>query len=704
MKEKNSIYMNNYNRELFNQYTPYLQLLKAQQKDLSDRLGKKQFSGTHVYMLPFSSCMDEVEDIFDKVREKYGINDINEVKDGIMIFYRDKGFVDEYAKYEICDCFDKNSEIGILYADEDYLGTLEELYGIEESDFDIEILKEFQKYSFGCKGYYRGEPWFKPDFSPDTLESFFYFGSLIAVRGDIFAKSYSIYGKLSLYQFIRQAVKICEEIYHVDKVLYTNEDILRSRELPGYEKKNFEIDCEQPLISIIIPSKDNSVILKKCISSLIELTSYAHYEIVIVDNGSSKEEKMCIESFVEQIRYIGSKSNLSRIEYLYDKMPFNFSKMCNIGAEASLGEYLLFLNDDIEIIDSKWLKYMLYYAAKRHTGAVGAKLYYPKAEESEYKIQHAGITNMAIGPAHKLGGRVDKGNLYHGHNMVNYNMLAVTGACLLVNKEKYYSVGGFDEKLAVAYNDVDLCFKLYEKGFYNVQVNLAVLVHHESLSRGSDVSTEKEKRLNNEKEILYKKHPKLYKKDPFYNINLVQNKKDIDYNVNYEFAYDKKATVTIENSHAKEKIEKAYLKYKKQNEKGSLNIFDKLENRFTGVNLLMFNVDKVSYEMDDIIIDGWYVLQKHDNAQISRDMLIYSTDEKSDIMALYSANMYPCLREDVDNLFKEDSSTTNTRLAGIHMIIDKNQFEKGLYALGIRSKINGKEYISFVKDIKVKID
>ena len=342
MKEKNSIYMNNYNRELFNQYTPYLQLLKAQQKDLSDRLGKKQFSGMHVYMLPFSSCMDE--DIFDKVREKYGIIDINEVKDGIMIFYRDKGFVDEYAKYEICDCFDKNSEIGILYADEDYLGTLEELYGIEESDFDIEILKEFQKYSFGCKGYYRGEPWFKPDFSPDTLESFFYFGSLIAVRGDI----------------------------------------LRSRELPGYEKKNFEIDCEQPLISIIIPSKDNSVILKKCISSLIELTSYAHYEIVIVDNGSSKEEKMCIESFVEQIRYIGSKSNLSRIEYLYDKMPFNFSKMCNIGAEASLGEYLLFLNDDIEIIDSKWLKYMLYYAAKRHTGAVGAKLYYPKAEESEY--------------------------------------------------------------------------------------------------------------------------------------------------------------------------------------------------------------------------------------------------------------------------------------------------------------------------------
>ena len=118
----------------------------------------------------------------------------------------------------------------------------------------------------------------------------------------------------------------------------------------------------------------------------------------------------------------------------------------------------------------------------------------------------------------------------------------------------------------------------------------------------------------------------------------------------------------------------------------------------------MFNVDKVSYEMDDIIIDGWYVLQKHDNAQISRDMLIYSTDEKSDIMTLYSANMYPCLREDVDNLFKEDSSTTNTRLAGIHMIIDKNQFEKGLYALGIRSKINGKEYISFVKDIKVKID
>ena len=129
--------------------------------------------------------------------------------------------------------------------------------------------------------------------------------------------------------------------------------------------------------------------------------------------------------------------------------------MCNQGAEEAKGKYLLFLNDDVEIIEGKWLNQMMELAIQFHIGAVGARLLYPQAEgETGNRIQHAGITNMGIGPAHKLAGLMDEGNLYHGHNLVNYNMIAVTGACLLLNREKFRQIQGFDEELAVAYNDV----------------------------------------------------------------------------------------------------------------------------------------------------------------------------------------------------------------------------------------------------------
>ena len=145
------------------------------------------------------------------------------------------------------------------------------------------------------------------------------------------------------------------------------------------------------------------------------------------------------------------------IQYIYQESEFNFSAMCNLGAKAAKGEYLLFLNDDMEVIEPNWMKRMLGQAACTHTGAVGAKLYYPgEREQAAYRIQHAGITNMGIGPAHKLAGMEDTGNLYHGRNLLTYNMLAVTAACLMVKKELFLKAGGFDEEFAVAYNDVEI--------------------------------------------------------------------------------------------------------------------------------------------------------------------------------------------------------------------------------------------------------
>ena len=140
------------------------------------------------------------------------------------------------------------------------------------------------------------------------------------------------------------------------------------------------------------------------------------------------------------------------------------------------------MNDDIEIIEESWLDRMVGQALQPHTGAVGARLWYAGSE----RIQHAGITNLPIGPSHKLITFLDDRDYYYGHNRVSYDMAGVTGACLLVAKDRYEQVGGMDETMAVSYNDVDLCFKLLEAGYYNVLRNDAVLYHHESLSRGLD--------------------------------------------------------------------------------------------------------------------------------------------------------------------------------------------------------------------------
>ena len=262
-------------------------------------------------------------------------------------------------------------------------------------------------------------------------------------------------------------------------------------------------------ISIIIPSKDHAQILEQCLESLYKYDwEYVKTgtEMIVVDNGSGETERQKLKQL--SVRY--------HFQYLYRPMDFNFSAMCNLGAEVATGKYLLFLNDDIEALESGWLQKMKALAEKPHVGAVGAKLYYPGG----HKLQHLGVVNLAIGPGHCFLEQEDEGDLYYGRNRYNYNYLAVTAACLMVRKEVFDQVGGFDESLCVAYNDVDFCFSVYEAGYYNVLCNDAVLCHHESLSRGSDENGEKKERLLTEADYLYKKHPALEQRDPFYSPNL----------------------------------------------------------------------------------------------------------------------------------------------------------------------------------------
>lgn len=451
--------------------------------------------------------------------------------------------------------------------------------------------------------------------------------------------------------------------------------------------------------------------------------------MIIVDNGSCDEQKVYINNIIGRFR---EEYAALQIAYLYEKMEFNFSKMCNIGAKAAQGEFLLFLNDDIEVINTKeggkWLNYMLEYGEKIHVGAVGAKLYYPIKQDCEkpfleeknstcHKIQHVGITNMGIGPAHKLGGVKDKDNLYHGHNIVNYNMLAVTAACMLIKKSTFDKLNGFDEELAVAYNDVELCFRLYEAGFYNVQVNNAILFHHESLSRGQDTSPEKQKRLREEKEKLYKKHVLFKKRDPFYSPNLVQWKKDVMYNVCYQFSYDKPLQPVQSSNQWRLNMEKWYQKYQKYSQEKQLGevrnqhtkwngLITKINFKLNGYDRSMLNIDSIVFEGRLAVIRGWHVLTKCDNACLDRKLWLIRVTQDKDYFKSYMFAFAPQLRQDVAALFdneekKSRKQTRNTMLAGIHLIVDTTKLMNGTYMLSVLTTAGKKKFVAFADYVKM---
>lgn len=681
--------ISSYERSLFEQQTPYLQWMKERKRAQS--ADYEAIKGKQVKKLPFFSCEQSLEEVVKESAEKLRETDF-------VLFYSGKGYLEPEAECYFAEYFMKHESVVIAYADEDYLGGLQEFYGDKVQESELAAA-----YRFRDTSYYRGEPWFKPDYSPDTLRSFFYFGNVFAIQGAVLGEELEENGQQSIYKMVLSLVEKTGYAGHIAEILFTNEVKMKEEAFEKHQNQEkciinekyasnaptnieYTMLCKQnddnSLISIIIPSKDNSNILKRCLSTLVEFTDYPYYEMIIVDNGSTKQELMCIREVLTQtqedyaLKWADAeepKGSLS-IQHIYQKAEFNFSKMCNLGARAANGQLLLFLNDDMEMIDSSWLRRMKTQAQMPHVGAVGAKLYYPKAMEKEpYRIQHAGITNMGIGPAHKLAGMKDEGNLYHGHNLETYNMLAVTAACLMVRKECFWETGGFDEALAVAYNDVDLCFKLYEKGYYNVLRNDVVLLHHESLSRGQDTSPERKARLEREKELLYKKHPLLKAKDPFYSEHLVQWKKDVTYSCNYLYPYDKICMPRLLNAAEIGKLPKEHR--------------NKYIRKLTGENLSMLEIDSVEVSEADgtVLIQGWYVMRKHDNAVLERALLLRNIESGE----IYELGIEPKLRYDVEALFQEEAGKTghgtiNTALSGLHCMIDRNVLVSGSYQIGIR--------------------
>ena len=440
------------------------------------------------------------------VCEKEAREPIFDVPQGedFVVLCQKNGTLRKGALTLLASAFDFVQQAQILYGDEDFLD----------------------------KDGRRTEPWYKPAWSPDTYLSQFYLGSVIAIRKSVWDRG--IQGDAGWLEKEKQAEVVkdekngctitcisferCEEIKEIllsiiegiggfEKNCHT---ICRYGEIlfhvhdKAIWQDYLETSTERPnktsnksLVSIIIPSKDNPEILRKCLDSLKGLEDV---EILVVDNGSSLENRSKIEALLEGHRY------------LYHPMDFNFSEMCNLGAREAKGSFYLFLNDDIEVFGTNWLSKMKEKAAQDYVGAVGLKLYYPKSK----KIQHAGITNLPVGPVHKLQFAEDDKSYYFDRNRGARNCLAVTGACLLIESTKYKEVGGFKTNLQVAYNDVELGFALYEAGYQNVVILDEFAYHHESLSRGDDITVEKRERLIRERKALYEMHPAWKGADPFY--------------------------------------------------------------------------------------------------------------------------------------------------------------------------------------------
>jgi GT2 family glycosyltransferase len=272
-------------------------------------------------------------------------------------------------------------------------------------------------------------------------------------------------------------------------------------------KVDWPLPCPPPRVSIIIPSKDNAATLKICIDSIVEYTDNIQYEIIIADNGSSHETTK---------QYLKSLSGIENIKITYLPGPFNFSKINNDARKFAVGDVLVFLNDDTKIISRDWLVEMVSLAQRPEVGAVGALLLYPDGS-----VQHAGVLLGVGGPADHAFRYVsgDSGG-YLDLLRCRREVTAVTGACLAVSAKHFDTVGGFDEKLLVTCNDVDLCLRLRAAGLINVWTPWSRLEHWESMSRGVDFTEAALSRQADELRIMAERWGDLMDRDPTYHPGL----------------------------------------------------------------------------------------------------------------------------------------------------------------------------------------
>lgn len=422
------------------------------------------------------------------------------------------------ALYEVAKALETEPDIDVLYTDEDKV----------RGD---EVLEHFQ-------------PHLKPDFNIDLLRSNNYICHFFVVRKSLLEKTGGFrreYDGAQDYDFIFRCTQAAGKIHHIPEILYhwrthqsstadnpesklyafeagkrAIEENLRQNGLIGevshtkdygFYRVKYPVQGE-PLVSIIIPNKDAKEDLEKCIRSILEKSSYTNYEILIVENNSTGEE---IFSYYKEL------SENSKIRLLRWKREFNYSAINNYGAKKAKGDYLLFLNNDTEVISPDWIEEMLGFCQRPDTGIVGARLYF-----GNNTVQHAG-TVIGIGgiAGHMFTDMPRERSGYMHKAAIIQDLSAVTAACMLVKRQVFDEVQGFEEQLSVAFNDVDFCLRVREKQYLVVYDPYVELYHYESKSRGAEDSKEKVRRFQSEIEFMRCRWETLLKKgDPYYNKNL----------------------------------------------------------------------------------------------------------------------------------------------------------------------------------------
>ena len=429
----------------------------------------------------------------------------------------------EHALYEVAAAINAHPDCQVIYSDEDKL------------DMDGGALFD---------------PHFKPDFNPDLLTSVNYICHLLVVRRDLLEQVGGFcheFDGAQDYDFIFRCTEAAKEIYHIPKVLYhwrCHQDSTASNPqsklyafeagsraimahyrrcgIPaekvekgvdyGIYHTTFRIQGD-PLVSVVIPNKDHVKDLDLCLRSILNQATYRNLEFIIIENNSTHKETFAY--------YDAIQKEFPQVRVVVWKREFNYSAINNYGATFAKGQYLLFLNNDTELIEPRIFEEMLGFCQREEVGAVGARLLY-----QDDTIQHAGVVVGFGGIAgHTFIGLHKAENSYFHRAMCAQDYSAVTAACMMTKAELFRQVGGFTEELAVAFNDIDYCMKVRAAGRLVVYAPYALMYHYESKSRGLEDTPEKVARFHREIAIFSRRWPEILAKgDPYYNPNLTLRK------------------------------------------------------------------------------------------------------------------------------------------------------------------------------------
>jgi len=469
---------NNYMRE-FNMYAIKKEI-KKQSYGISDKFLTYLFQRKKVYILLIGEIRLEINPELNKLIEIRKIEHFEliktlEIPNNTFVWILDKNTV-VHSKEFFNSFLKVNTKYDFMYFDEEFKFK-EEIY-----------------------------PFFKPCWSPIYF-SYNNIGNALWINSKIL-KTLK-YESLDLLK--RNISKISNNVIYISETISQSE--VDSIEVDNKYQSNDIVKNQNELVSIIILTKDKADYLSRLIDSIEKNTLYKNFEIIIVDHDSKEDSTL---------KLLKSYSNNPKFKILRYKGEFNFSKMNNTAVEEAKGLYLVFLNNDIEIIENNWIERMLFYSKKENIGVVGSKLIYP-----DNKLQHGGIS---VG-IYSTSGHFQRGIIKNDPGYMNTckyprEVLAVTGACMMIEKTKFIMLDRFDENFKVIFNDVDLCLKSFENKLTNLAIENLIFIHYEGVTRGiNNFTKDKDKDVI---KLFWKKWGKYVRNDPYFNKHFSRFKEELE--------------------------------------------------------------------------------------------------------------------------------------------------------------------------------